>query len=403
MERADKMDDQKLEKTIKAVTLAVRYVVMYILYRILESLCLRVHYVGYLSTIRFTGVPTSEGSYTVELIVLQIVFALIGAYSLFRTFSLHNIEERDRIVAEHKDQNYFSILAYTAKSRNFLISLAILLPLVLLFGANAVFDTVLLRGMMLIPRRLIECALMGAVMLFARTGANVYIYDSQTVDRVFEKIGKKGRLLLDVAVIFITYLPGAWMCFLAFIMVRTMVKILWQFPTVTVFIVTVLFMLPLLIFVFKAILARYRFLKDLRDTCKLNGFKLSKIKRPYASLFKFRSDVNFTVEAHGKKYSCGFISCIYRNSSVYFNKNGTYVQKYPVEIRKMFQLFDFQKTHKYGFEADGIKIIIASPAPPEAYAIEFGNVGEIRSDNKLWDYRYFDECEFAVFLTKDKI
>ncbi len=396
-------EDEKTKNIVNVISLVIRYTVMYVLYRILETVCGNILYAGYLGTTNLMGGPVGESSYTVELVVLQTVFALIGAYSLFRTFSLHNTEARDKMILEHKNPNYFSILAYTAKSKDLLISLAVLVPFTLLFGANNVLDGILLKDSSTAIRLLADAAIMSLIMLFARTGANVYIFDSQTVSTTFEKIGKKGRLVKDVLIIFVTYLPGAVFCFLAFMMVLSIVKIVWKLPWLAVSIVTILFLLPLLIFVFRSVFTRKKFFKELRSVCHDNGFKLSEVKRPYASLFKFKSGVNFIIEVHGKKYSCGFISCIYRNSSVYFYGNGTYVQKYPVEIKKRFQLFDFQRIHKYGFDGEGIKVLIASPPPTEVYAVEFGNVGDIHSSDKLWDYKYFDEFEFVTFLSHNKI
>ncbi len=354
-----------------------------------------------------TGLSSSEGGWAnsdkgTELTVCHVILAFLCCYSVFRLFCLHDKEAKKRFSEKETHGYYFSLLAYTATCKDWLQSLAVVIPASLVFGCGCTFKEYIFTSVHPILKGVIGALMISLVLLLANTGSKVYIYDLKNQREDYEKLGKPKYFLIELAVMFAVYTVGAWAMFIAVMVAVSAVKIIVILPGLAVAIAVFVLSLPWIIFFVNAIFKRKRFIKLLKKRCAEHKFELSELKRPYVSLCKRKSEVNFTVKAHGKTYSCRMIPCLYNMSDMYFAEDGTYIQRYPIRLLKV-ELFSLQRQHKYEFDAENEKIIIACPVPYSAYIVEFGEIHQIDTGRKLWDYKFFSSNDFLTCLDCDKI
>ncbi len=391
-----------VKKIFKYVMFFIRYCSMYFVFILLESLCANILRGGYEATVNRHGSIVYDSD-IVTAAVIDIIVAVVLAYSVFRTFAIHDKWAKEEFANKQTSENYFAILASTVCTKGFLFPLVITVPLSLVFGCGTIFDKYFTIGGDALHSA-VGTLLMCVLFLWARCGANVYIYDVKNQSEPYEAVGRGKSLAKDLVLICVIYPVSSALFFTAYKIVCSLIGILAVIPPkYSVTALVLLFVLPLVFFLIRAFTVRRKLFGELQRVCREMRFKLSDIHRPYASLFFHKDEVNFTVTANGKKYCCGFISCLYKDSDIYFMSDGNYIQKYPVSLLGRFVLFQFQRQHRYGFEADGNKIIIASPVPYNAYIIDGGTVSKTHSDAKLWGYRLFSSTEFVLFLGADKL
>lgn len=112
----------------------------------------------------------------------------------------------------------------------------------------------------------------------------------------------------------------------------------------------------------RAIIKRYKFLRQLKKLCRERKYRLSKIKSPYKSLFKPQEGENFSVYIQKKRYSCKLITCKKRSQPIYIMPNGT--AAFLIKIRFLrLVLFSYTKSFYFGYEADCKKVLIINPIP----------------------------------------
>lgn len=116
-----------------------------------------------------------------------------------------------------------------------------------------------------------------------------------------------------------------------------------------------------------ALRLRRKLIKSLKRMAQENGYTLSPIKRPYASLFVWQAnECNFTITRGEKVFSCRLIGSFWQRAPMYFisNKHAYYrhrigTKEHNVTMRSQFE---------YDFEGEGDKILILNPVPKNAFA-----------------------------------
>ncbi len=112
----------------------------------------------------------------------------------------------------------------------------------------------------------------------------------------------------------------------------------------------------------RAIIKRYKFLRQLKKLCRERKYRLSKIQDPYKSLFKPSEGENFSVYIQKKRYSCKLITSKKRSQPIYIMPNGTAAFLVKVRFLKLV-LFSYTKSFQYSYEADCKKVLIINPIP----------------------------------------
>ena len=118
----------------------------------------------------------------------------------------------------------------------------------------------------------------------------------------------------------------------------------------------------------RAIRIRAKFLHSLKETCRKNRYYLSKIKKPYLSLFFATEGMSFSIkDKNGKQYDCKLLHSIKRTAPMFFHNDGYATLVSPVSFFKA-ELFYRVKTLPYGFESENSKCVIVCPIPRAVYA-----------------------------------
>ena len=186
----------------------------------------------------------------------------------------------------------------------------------------------------------------------------------ENLDSYVPIIFRSLALVLGYPMIF----PGITYLFLALFSVINVVGSLVNLFTVFGFfaIIISVILLCLLICTLHALNTRRKFIKKLKREISTSEYTSSDIKRPYASLFRNKSECNFTIEGKGRKFSVRLIGSWWQRAPLHFisDKHAMYLHK--IGTRKHF--FSYETHFNYGFDAEGTKLLILCPVPRKIYA-----------------------------------
>lgn len=150
----------------------------------------------------------------------------------------------------------------------------------------------------------------------------------------------------------------------------------------------------------RALRIRKKFLRDLRALCKKSGFLLSPVKRPYRSVFRNKGELNFTLEAGGKRYACKMIAAVTYGAGITLSEDGTAAIEHSFGLRqggirtvrhglfgnganfsqtasgatsgyyrhRKAELYRFTTHLDFSFDSEDTKILIVNPVPFEILA-----------------------------------
>ena len=194
----------------------------------------------------------------------------------------------------------------------------------------------------------------------------LYLQRRDNLDRLY----RHRRLILRAVmlpIIYIIFYPFAPMAGMIFFALPAFLIMLVDFLSLLGFVVA-LFALIALIYglsVLHAVKVRKRIVKKLPQLCEENGYTLSEIKRPYASLFSPKNECNFTVEKDGKLFSCHLVGSPWQKAPIFFVSSTTAYFKHKIGTKN--HHITFLSTFEYNFEGEGEKIIIVNPVPKHIY------------------------------------
>ncbi|MBR6768238.1 MAG: hypothetical protein IKM34_01980 [Clostridia bacterium] len=118
----------------------------------------------------------------------------------------------------------------------------------------------------------------------------------------------------------------------------------------------------------RAIRIRSKFIHSLKSTCQKNRYKLSKIQKPYRSLFFITDGISFSIkDKNGKQYDCKLLHSIKRTAPMFLHSDGFATLVSPINFFKA-ELGYRVKTVPYSFESNNSKCVIVCPIPRAFYA-----------------------------------
>ena len=189
---------------------------------------------------------------------------------------------------------------------------------------------------------------------------------ANNVERLYRTSRLIFRFILIIALYTIFY-PVAPAMGLIFVSLSAFVVLLIDFLSLLGFVVAVALFILLLcgIYTLRSISKRRKLIKKLVEVAAENGYTLSEIKHPYASLFKKRRECNFTLEKDGKIFSCRFIGSPWQRAPMFFVSDSLAYFRHRIGTKN--HHLTLLSTFEYDFEGEGDKIILINPVPRRIY------------------------------------
>ncbi len=154
--------------------------------------------------------------------------------------------------------------------------------------------------------------------------------------------------------------------------------------------------------VLRALRIRARFFKSLKRVCREYGFTYTKPRRPYASLFRLKDEVSFTLYANGKAYDCKLFASVRRHCPLFFHEDGVLHCTHSLRFRRV-EYLCWSTRHDFSFESEHEKVCIVSPVPATVYAGDERWHRPIDTGMAVGGYRIFSSTGFIGALTRDCI
>lgn len=174
----------------------------------------------------------------------------------------------------------------------------------------------------------------------------------------------RGVLIVVLYCFFYQYVPMVAIIFVSF---SSVILLLIDALTVLGFVAAAAVFIFILygIGALRAIGKRKKLIKQIKEVAPENGYEISEIKRPYASLFKRNKECNFTLKKDGKTFSCHFIGSPWQKAPLFFVSSNTayYMHRLGTSKRHL----TFLSVFEYDFEGEGEKIIILNPVPKRSF------------------------------------
>ncbi|MBR4799210.1 MAG: hypothetical protein IK047_02995, partial [Clostridia bacterium] len=248
--------------------------------------------------------------------VFTALLLFFTLYSFPRVFVLHDLDFADRCdKTDLRDSTFAARVRFALGDRFLYYELACCAALYLLIPAGdyaAVMYGMLFGGTVNTANKFILFAVMlpSAFLLLLTARLSVIKYRRNyrlvPVNRESEKAIRANRRKCAFAAVsaFAAYVIGT----IAFSLLSLGLGALRVFITwKAVMIVAALLILPRVYRALYALRSRRVFIRKLKKECAAKGYKLSKIRCPYRSVFRVLVGENFTLEANGKTYPCRFI------------------------------------------------------------------------------------------------
>ena len=129
------------------------------------------------------------------------------------------------------------------------------------------------------------------------------------------------------------------------------------------------------------------------------GIEISPVQHPYRSLLFVRREESFRFTCSGTTYSCIFLPASGRSTPTYLYGDGTVVFVHTVRFFKI-TLFEFRSRRKFGFTAEGKKIILLNPVPKHIYTTGEGRRVELDNGDFVGEYRIYTGTGFLNALQR---
>ena len=226
----------------------------------------------------------------------------------------------------------------------------------IIFGASYTYGNLMLITAVALPflLALIVFAYLSAARNIRNEGIQEKLKHNETPIRSF---------IWAVFNLFLAVVCGSVLIPLLVVMASQFLIFLVFFPTI----VTVLLAFWALRYI-RAVRIRRKFLRQLKDTCQKNHYTLSKIQKPYRSLFFITEGMSFSVtDSGGKQYDCKLLHSIKRTAPMFFHNDGFATLVSPINFFKA-ELGYRVKTMPYSFESEHPKCVIVCPIPRAFYA-----------------------------------
>lgn len=130
---------------------------------------------------------------------------------------------------------------------------------------------------------------------------------------------------------------------------------------------------------------RIGFIRALKRICRNNGYKLSKIKRPYLSILDVTETEDFTVEANGKVYVCKLLSGKRRSVPMIFSDDGTASYEFGLGFGKA-KIVNYYKSFSYELPDIGVKCVIVTHHPRKFFYETHGSTRPLYLGDRFGHY-----------------
>ena len=180
---------------------------------------------------------------------------------------------------------------------------------------------------------------------------------------------------------------------------EALVKLRWWLPAALI--ATPVLLLFILRFI-RAWRIRRKFFRELRAVCHRVGATLSQPKRPYRSLLRLQSEVNFTVH-HGEKiYACKLFGALKRATPLYFSEHGVVQCLHSFRFRRV-EYFRYTTEFDFSFESEGYKLLIVNPVPKEIFAGSTEFFRPIDTGEHVGEYTVFTASGLLGAISRDVV
>ena len=157
----------------------------------------------------------------------------------------------------------------------------------------------------------------------------------------------------------------------------------------------------LLLVYFNRIYKRKNFIADLKRAVAEFNYELSKIKKPYLSVFGRMHGASFTITVHEKTYQCKLLSGKRKSVPIIFSDQGFLLFRRIIRIGKS-ELFSVYSKQSYSFQSDTKKCLIITCIPAQCYFKDSsGYMRKIDTGEKIGDYTVYSPRGFLGALERD--
>jgi hypothetical protein len=180
----------------------------------------------------------------------------------------------------------------------------------------------------------------------------------------------------------------------------------------------------------RALRIRRKFLRNLRERCKKCGFSLSRVNRPYRSVFRLKDECSFTVEANKKTYSCKLLAGLARGNAMSLSPDGIahVIHVWGLRIlpgrralasaeflggrshapggnrwHQKLEILRYTTRTDFSFEGEGQRILIVNPVPFALFAGTEACATPIDNGADVGPYKIFAGTAFLNALERDCI
>lgn len=216
-----------------------------------------------------------------------------------------------------------------------------------------------------------------------------------------------GNLCLRLIGIAALYSLGSLAASGAVVLLYPIISVALQFWYVTIVAIAVFTLPEYLISLSK----RRKLIKKMMRICKEQGYELSPIRKPYASLLFAHKGANFTVTVSGKTYDCKLLSH-HALPTMKFDYEGGYELILSLKFRFMSRGRGIAHSHEmgtpvfrrkmtYAFESEHQRVLIVCPVP--AHTLIAGPNGGTPLDTgaHIGEYRLFNTTGFLGVLERN--
>ncbi len=384
-----------------------KYLPIYL--RICRSLAL---YVSYLAITGIAGLCARKVNTAVAVLAMLIFHSTVRVFGETDRY-IRDLAYAYRETADAHGRSTREILRLILTSRELLIELAVLLILPILLPVEAgysAFSAILFVTPAAIPRFVQKLAVMGVVLpLFFGFWllARYYAFLWWGYDKEIREVEHPYRaLLLKLLIITPIYAAGGFLTvyFLeilgsVLVILQGMASLCWWLPLLLIAGIISLFWL---IRYCRALRIRRKFIKRLRHLCREEGITLSPIKRPYRSLIRLGDEVNFTLHHGEKTYSCKLFGTLNRRNPLFFSEHGIVQCLHSFRFRRI-EYFRYTTQFEFGFEAEGVKVLIVNPVSREIFAGHTNYFRLIDTGETVGNYKIFTATGFLGALARDVV
>lgn len=314
-------------------------------------------------------------------LIIPPIFMLLIFNSL--VLAIHSQDKDTRIkYLEVADEGKFSASAkFILKSPEFYIEIALIVFL-------PIFNV------WLIP-----------LMIALNFGARLIILKNWYRDRKRPEDTNKGKISPSIKrIVFITLIYCAVSMIAAWFMplLATLMNIAGGIGLLKIFLYIAVAILAVFAIVYiRAYLKRKTFIDKLQKYCKTNQVYISKICKPYLSVFFWHAGSDFSIEKNGKLFECKLIAGVFPGAQAVFSDKGKGHHRHIVQLFRI-KIFEFRTDFDFFFESDAKKIIILSPTPKKIYASTQGSPARpADTGEKVGEYTIYNATGFLGALDRN--